>query len=55
MNKCNTCGKQIETNCDWRQGRCPHAPSMLDTILSDTYKTRYLNLINSIKGWFHRG
>jgi hypothetical protein len=55
MNKCNICGEQIKSNCDWRQGRCPHRPSMLDLILSDPYKTRYLNLINSIKGWFRRG
>jgi hypothetical protein len=55
MNKCDTCGKQIETNCDWHQGRCPHTPSMLDAILSSPYKTRYLNLINVIKGLFRRG
>lgn len=53
--KCETCGEHIKTNCDWRQGRCPHAPSMLDTILNDPYKARYLNLINVIKGLFRRG
>jgi hypothetical protein len=52
---CSTCGSYVKPDCDWRQGRCPHRPSMLDLILSDPYKTRYLNLINSIKGWFRRG
>jgi hypothetical protein len=55
MNKCNTCGEEIKPNCDWRQGRCPHLPSMSDLILSDPYKARYLNLFSSIKGWFCRG
>lgn len=56
--KCQTCGESLKENgigCDWRQGRCPHRPSILDLILSDPYKTRYLNLINTIKGWFRRG
>ena len=55
MNKCNVCGEQIKSNCDWRQGRCPHQPSMLDTILADPYKSRYYNLVQSIKGLFRRG
>jgi hypothetical protein len=53
--KCDHCGEQIKPDCDWRQGRCPHLPSTLDTLLSDPYKARYLNLFNSIKGWFRRG
>jgi hypothetical protein len=54
MTKCKTCGGEISPDCDWRQGRCPHRPSMLELILNDTYKTRYLNLINSIKNWFKK-
>lgn len=52
MSKCKTCGEEIRPNCDWQQGRCPHLPSMAEMILSDPYKTRYLNLINTIKKWF---
>lgn len=47
--------KEVSPNCDWRQGRCPHAPSMLESILNDPYKARYLNLVNFIKGLFRRG
>jgi hypothetical protein len=56
--KCNFCGENIKERgigCDWQQGRCPHRPSMLELIFTDSYKTRYLNLINSIKNWFNRG
>jgi hypothetical protein len=50
MNKCETCGEEIKTSCDWRQGRCPHrAPILTD------YHFRYFNLWQSIKGWFRRG
>jgi hypothetical protein len=52
---CSTCGSYVKPDCDWRQGRCPHRPSMLDTILNDPYKARYLNLVNFIKGLFRRG
>lgn len=54
-NKCNTCGEYYSPSCDWQQGRCPHHPSMIDQILSDPYKSRYYNLINSLKDWFRRG
>ena len=47
MTKCKTCGENIRSDCDWRQGRCPHRPSMLECVLSDPYKARYLNLINN--------
>jgi len=56
--KCNFCGENIKEcgiGCDWQQGRCPHRPSMLELVFTDSYKTRYLNLINSIKNWFNRG
>lgn len=50
--KCNTCGDEITANCTWRQGRCPHIPSMFDQIISDPYKARYYNLVQSIKNFF---
>ena len=50
--KCETCGQTYSPSCDWRQGRCPHHPSMFDQIMSDTYKTRYYNLLQTIKGLF---
>ena len=31
--KCKSCGKLPKTNCEWRQGRCPHLPSLLDNII----------------------
>lgn len=47
---CNTCGREYTPMCDFMQGRCPHHTSMLDNILSDTYKSRFYNLINFFKG-----
>jgi hypothetical protein len=29
-NKCNTCGDEIRADCDYRQGRCPHVPPLID-------------------------
>lgn len=52
--KCDHCGEEVRPNCDWRQGRCPHRPSMLDEILLDSYKARYYNLIKSIQNFFKR-
>lgn len=52
--KCAICFEPIKPDCTWRQGRCPHLPSMAQQILSDPYKSRYLNLINSIKGLFKK-
>ena len=49
MSKCNTCGEEIKINCDWRQGRCPHAQPLTD------YHFRYVNLIQFIKHLFKRG
>jgi hypothetical protein len=53
--KCSICFKEIKADCDWRQGRCPHVPSLVDTIVADPYKTRFLNLFNFFKGLFKRG
>lgn len=27
---CDTCGESIRTDCDYRQGRCPHRPPLID-------------------------
>jgi len=27
MEKCSTCRKDIDPNCDYNQGRCPHRPA----------------------------
>jgi len=47
---CKTCGQEYSPGCDYRQGRCPHHPSMLDIILSSSYKLRFYNLIKFFKG-----
>ena len=39
--KCNHCGQYVHADCDWRQGRCPHLPSLLDQILADSYRSRF--------------
>jgi hypothetical protein len=31
--KCQTCGQVIDPACDWQQGRCPHRPAALDSII----------------------
>jgi predicted Zn-ribbon and HTH transcriptional regulator len=49
---CKTCGNEYSEDCNHRQGRCPHHKSMIDEIMLDTYKTRYYNLINSIRNLF---
>ena len=47
--QCSTCNEEIKSNCDWRQGRCPHQMP----ILTD-YHFRYVNLLQTIKGWFKK-
>jgi hypothetical protein len=49
--KCAICYKVIADvkSCDWNQGRCPHAPSMIDQIISSPYKARFYNLIKFFK------
>jgi hypothetical protein len=47
---CKTCGREYSPMCDHMQGRCPHHLSMLDIILSNTYKLRFYNLIKFLKG-----
>jgi hypothetical protein len=47
---CKICEQEYSPECDYRQGRCPHHPSMLDIILSSSYKSRFYNLIKFFKG-----
>ena len=49
IQKCAVCYKEIQADCTWRQGRCPHIPSIADTIINDPYKARFLNLFNFFK------
>jgi hypothetical protein len=28
--KCNTCDDEIRSDCDYRQGRCPHQPPLIN-------------------------
>jgi hypothetical protein len=46
---CETCGKEYSTDCDYRQGRCPHHPSLADQILNDPYKSRFYNLLKFLR------
>jgi len=32
-NNCKTCSKPYSVNCDYRQGRCPHHPPLLEKIM----------------------
>ena len=50
--KCQTCNLQIQPNCDWNQGRCPHREPLLSSAFLDNYHFRYYNLIQSIKRLF---
>ena len=47
--KCNTCNKDYSPTCDFEQGRCPHHPPYINP-----HSLRFLNLYNTIKGWFNR-
>jgi hypothetical protein len=47
--RCAICYKVISDiqSCDWRQGRRPHRPALVDT---NKFKKRFTNLINFLKG-----
>jgi hypothetical protein len=47
--KCSGCGEVYTPQCDWRQGRCPNHPGVIDSILIDNYKARFYNLIKLFK------
>jgi hypothetical protein len=45
---CDTCGKEYNVNCDYKQGRCPHHPPMLSIQPKDTSKGHfYVSLAKS--------
>ena len=48
--RCSICREIPQPDCAWRQGRCPHAPSLLDQILADFYLSRFYNLIKFFTG-----
>ena len=48
--RCSLCRQEYTPDCNYMQGRCPHHTSMLDNILSDSYKSRVYNLIKFFKG-----
>jgi hypothetical protein len=48
--RCSVCNETPAPDCTWRQGRCPHRPSVLDTILVDPYKSRFYNLLKFFTG-----
>ena len=33
--KCSVCRRIPKPSCDWRQGRCPHRPPMLQLTIID--------------------
>jgi len=46
--KCNTCNKEYSPDCDWRQGRCPHHPPLLNIQPKDTSRGHfYVSLVKS--------
>ena len=52
IKKCELCRRIPSVTCDWKQGRCPHVPSIFDMIITDTYKTRFYLLFKKIKSLF---
>jgi hypothetical protein len=53
--KCKTCGNDIQKNCDWRQGRCPHRSPMFNEIVLNKFKMRFYNLMKAIGDLFNKG
>jgi hypothetical protein len=46
--KCNTCNKEYSPECDYKQGRCPHHPPMINIQTKDTSKGHfYVSLVKS--------
>jgi hypothetical protein len=46
--KCNTCNKEYSPECDYKQGRCPHHPPMINIQPKDTSKGHfYVSLVKS--------
>jgi hypothetical protein len=47
--RCETCGEYYSSNCDYKQGRCPHHPPLIDT-----EKLKFYNVLKTIKDWFKK-
>jgi len=48
MKKCAICRQEINPNCDWNQGKCPHRTPMLQIQPKDTSRGHfYVSLIKS--------
>ena len=46
--KCSVCRQEYSPACDYRQGRCPHHPPMINIQPKDTSKGHfYVSLIKS--------
>lgn len=46
--KCNTCRQEVQPNCDWNQGRCPHRKPMIEIQPKDTSKGHfYVSIVKS--------
>ena len=46
--KCNTCRQEVQDNCDYNQGRCPHRKPMIDIQPKDTSRGHfYVSLAKS--------
>lgn len=46
--KCETCNKEYSPDCDYKQGRCPHHPPLLNIQPKDTSKGHfYVSIVKS--------
>ena len=46
--KCDTCGKEYSADCDYKQGRCPHHPPMINIQPKDTSRGHfYVSIVKS--------
>lgn len=46
--KCETCNKEYSPDCDYKQGRCPHHPPLLNIQPKDTSKGHfYVSILKS--------
>ena len=48
MTKCFTCNQEIKPNCEFNQGRCPHAPPLITIQPKDTSRGHfYVSVVKS--------
>jgi hypothetical protein len=46
--KCDVCNKEYSSDCDYKQGRCPHHPPLLNIQPKDTSKGHfYVSIVKS--------